>query len=61
MLDKIPREELKTRLGLEMDIAEAMRQFRFRWYGQVVRKKEGEGVKNCMNMAVEATSIRGCP
>ena len=59
LMDKIPSEELKSRMGLEIDIAEAMRQSRLRWYGHVVRKKEGEGVKNCMNMTVEGTSIKG--
>ena len=46
-------------MGLKIDIAEAMRQSRLRWYGHVVRKKEGEGVKNYMNMTVEGTSIKG--
>ena len=59
MLDKIPSEELKTRMGLEKDIVEAVRESRLRWYGHVMRKKDEEGVKKCMNMTVEGTSLKG--
>ena len=59
LLDKIPSEELKTRMGLEKDIVEAMRESRLRWYGHVMRKKDEEGVKKCMNMTVEGTSLKG--
>ena len=57
-LDKIPSEELKTRIGLEKEIVEAMRQSRLGWYGHVM-KKDKEGVKQCMNMTVEGTSLKG--
>ena len=36
-----------------------MRESRLRWYAHVMRKKDGQGVKNCMNMTVEGTSIKG--
>ena len=36
LLDKIPSEELKTRMGLEKDIVEAMRESRLRGYGHVI-------------------------
>ena len=59
LLDKIPSEELKTRMGLEKDIVDAVRESRLRWYGHVMRKKDEEGVKKCMNMTVEGTSLKG--
>ena len=58
-LDKIPSEELKTRMGLEKDIVEAMRESRLRWYGHIMRKDEEEGVKKGMNMTMEGTSLKG--
>ena len=38
---------------------DAMRESRLRWYGHVMRKKDEEGVKKCMNMTVEGTSLKG--
>merc|ERR1711867_209128 len=60
LLDKIPSEELKTRMGLDKDIVEAVRESRLRWYGHVMRKKDEEGGKKCMNMTGEGTSLKGC-
>ena len=44
-LDKIPSEELKTRMGLGKDVVEAIRESRLRWFGYDMRKKDKEGVK----------------
>ena len=59
LLDRKPSEELKQRLGLDKDIAESIRESRLRWFGHVMRKKEDDGVKKCMNMTVEGTKIKG--
>ena len=59
LLDRKPSEELKQRLGLDKDIVESIRESRLRWFGHVMRKKEDDGVKKCMNMTVEGTKIKG--
>ena len=45
-------------MGLEKDIVEAIRKSRFLWFGHIMRKKDEEGVKKCMDMTVEATSFK---
>ena len=51
--DRFPSKELRERLGID-DIA-------LRWYGHVLRKKDDNWVKKCMEYEVEGPRPRGRP
>jgi len=51
-------KELRERLGIE-GIFSALQQSRLRWYEQVLRKKDNEWVKKCMEY--EVSRPRGWP
>ena len=40
-------EEIRRRCGV-IDIAEKVREARLKWYGHVIRRDEGEPVRNIM-------------
>jgi len=58
--DKFPSKELRERLGID-DIALVLQQNRLRWYGHVLRKKDDDRVKKCMEYKVEGPRPRGRP
>jgi len=47
-------------LGLD-DMVTVLQQNRFRWYGHVLRKKDDDWVKKCMEYDVEGARPRGRP
>ena len=58
--DRVPSKELRVRLGLD-DIISVLQQNRLRWYGYVLRKKDNDWVKKCMEYEVEGARPRGRP
>ena len=58
--DRLPCKELRERLGVD-DIALILQQNRLHWYGHVMRKKDDDWVKQCMEYEVEGTRPRGRP
>jgi len=58
--DRFPSKELRERLDVD-DIALVLQQNRLRWYGHVLRKKDDDWVKKCMEYEVECPRPRGRP
>jgi len=58
--DRVPRKELRGRLGLD-DIILVLWQKRFRWYGHVLQKEDNDWVKKCMEYEVEGARQRSRP
>ena len=52
--------ELRERLRLD-DIISIVQQNRLRWYGHVLRRKDNDWVKKCMEYEVEGARPRGRP
>jgi len=58
--DRFPSRELRERLGID-DTALVLQQDRLRWYGYVLRKKDDDWVKKCMEYEVKGPRPRGRP
>jgi len=57
---RIPRKELRERLGLD-DIISELHRNRLRWYGHVLWKEDNDWVKKCTEHEVEGARQRGRP
>jgi len=57
---KVQSKELRERLGID-DIILVLQQNRLRWYGHVMKKKDTDWVKKCMEYEVEGSRPRGRP
>ena len=53
--------ELLSMLGLKEDMVTLVRRSRLRWYGQVLRRIEGEGIRRVLELEVEGETRRGRP
>jgi len=58
--DRFPSKELRERLGID-DIALVLQQNRLRWYGHVLRKRDDDLVKKCMEYEVQGLRPRVRP
>jgi len=58
--NRVPNKELRERLGID-DIILILQQNRLRWYGHVLRKKDTDWVKKCMEYDVESSRPRRRP
>jgi len=56
--DGITSKGLRERLGLD-HIISVLQRNRLQWYGHVLRKKENDWVKKCMEYEVEGASLPG--
>ena len=60
MKDRGTNEDLRRRVGVE-PITTVIRSGRLRWYGHVMRKRDEDWVKTCMESRVEGTRSVGRP
>ena len=58
--DRLPSKELRERLDID-DIALVLQQNRLRWYGHVLRKRDDDLVKKCMEYEVQGLRPRVRP
>jgi len=58
--ERVSNKELRDRLEIE-DIISIVQQKRLQWYGHVLRKKDNDWVKKCMEYEVEGSRPRGWP
>jgi len=60
--DKVAREELRDRLGLEVeDVVTVLQRDRLRWYGHVLRKGDSEWAKKCMDFWLKVLGLEHTP
>ena len=60
--DRKRSDELLSMLGLKEDIVTLVRRSRLRWYGHVLRRSEGEGIRRVLELVVvEGETRRGRP
>ena len=58
--DKVRNAEIKRRCGVE-DIVEKVREAKLRWFGHVLRRDDGEAVKDIIGMEVGGSRRIGRP
>ena len=59
--DRKSSMELMSMLGLSEDIVTLIRRSRLRWYGHVLRRIEGVGIRRALEFEVEGVTGRGRP
>ena len=59
--DRKSSKELMAMIGLSEDIVTLVRRSRLRWYGHVLRREEGAGIKKVLEFEVEGVRGRGRP
>ena len=59
--DRKSNVELMSVVGLSKDIVTMVRRSRLRWYGHVLRRDEGVGIRRALEFEVEGVSGRGRP
>ena len=59
--DRKSSVELMSMVGLSEDIVTLVRRSRLRWYGHVLRRNEGVGIRRALEFEVEGVTGRGRP
>lgn len=59
--DRKSSMELMSMVGLNEDILTLIRRSRLRWYGHVLRRNEGVGIRQVLEFEVEGVTGRGRP
>ena len=59
--DRKSSMELRSMVGLSEDIVTWVRRSRLRWYGHVLRRNEGVGIRRALEFEVEGVTGRGRP
>ena len=61
LVDRLPSEELRRRLGIQPDVIECLETSILRWFGHVVRRKDTHPIKAAHNFSVTGKRPPGRP
>ena len=61
LVDRLPSEELRRRLGIQPDVIECPETSILRWFGHVVRRKDTHPIKAAHNFSVTGKRPPGRP
>ena len=61
LVDRLPSEEQRRRLGIQPDVIECLETSILRWFGNVVRRKDTHPIKSAHNFSVTGKKPPGRP
>ena len=61
LVDRLPSEELRRRLGIQPDVIECLKTSILRWFGHVVRREDTHPIKAAHNFSVTGKKPSGRP
>ena len=61
LLDKRRSEDLRSMMGIKFDIVDIIRKSRLRWFGHVMRREKGVGIRKVLEIDIEGKVDRGRP